>query len=106
MRKERPESLGGKSIKLSFAENQAEEGFVNRFGCEMYQVPDYDAMPPFLMSIVSDSNHWMYVSSYGGLTMGRIDRNHSIFPYETDNKLHRRAGLTGPLTILRVRRGE
>ena len=36
-----------------------------------YQIANYNAMPPFLMSIVSDSDHWMFISSNGGLTAGR-----------------------------------
>ena len=36
-----------------------------------YQISNNDAMRPFFMSIVSDSNHWMFISSNGGLTAGR-----------------------------------
>ncbi|MBE0673562.1 MAG: hypothetical protein IH591_02780, partial [Bacteroidales bacterium] len=33
-----------------------------------YKISNSDSMRPFLMSIVSDSNHWMFISSNGGLT--------------------------------------
>ncbi|MEZ6190626.1 MAG: hypothetical protein R3C45_04965 [Phycisphaerales bacterium] len=36
-----------------------------------YAIQDYDRLDPFLMSVVSDSDHWMYLSSNGGLTAGR-----------------------------------
>ena len=42
---------------------------------EMYaKISNVDNMRPFLMSIVSDSNHWMFSSSNGGLTAGRKNR--------------------------------
>ena len=30
-----------------------------------YKISNYDAMRPFFMSIVSNSNHWMFLSSTG-----------------------------------------
>ncbi len=71
-------------------------------GVEMYRIPDVDTMNPFLMTVVSNSDLWMFVSSSGGLTAGRVDRDGCIFPYETDDRLHRANGLAGPATVLRV----
>ena len=68
----------------------------------MYGIPNVDRMPPFLMSIVSDSDHWMFVSSTGGLTAGRVDEDQALFPYTTDDELHLCAGVTGPITLVRV----
>jgi hypothetical protein len=82
--------------------SQAAEGFVQLDGLEMYRIPDVDRMPPFLMSVVSDSDHWMFVSSTGGLTAGRVDEDQSLFPYTTDDELHLGAGVTGPVTLLRI----
>jgi hypothetical protein len=81
------------------------EGFVRLDGLEMYCVPDVDRMPPFLMSVVSDSDHWMFLSSYGGLTAGRVDEDQALFPYVTDDQLHLCHGTTGPLTLIRVQAG-
>jgi hypothetical protein len=78
------------------------EGFVQIEGVDMYRIADSDAMPPFLMSVVSDSDHWMYVSTRGGLAAGRVEPERSLFPYETDDRLYRAAGSTGPFTLLRV----
>ncbi len=83
--------------------NTLAEGFVELDGLQMYGIPDVDRMPPFLMSVVSDSDHWMFVSSTGGLTAGRVDEDQALFPYVTDDELHLCAGLTGPITLLRVR---
>ena len=42
-----------------------------------------DDIDPFLMTVVSNSDLWMFVSSGGGLTAGRVDAEGSLFPYET-----------------------
>ncbi|NNE43792.1 MAG: hypothetical protein HKN12_06270, partial [Gemmatimonadetes bacterium] len=39
----------------------------------VYQIAAYDRMPPFFMSIPSDCDLWMFVTSLGGLTAGRVD---------------------------------
>ncbi|HEX5324252.1 MAG TPA: hypothetical protein VFW40_10730, partial [Capsulimonadaceae bacterium] len=74
-------------------------------GEQMYRINRYDTMPAFLMSLVSDTDLWMYVSSYGPVTAGRVDEEHCLFPYVTDDQLHKAVGQTGPITTLRVRRG-
>jgi hypothetical protein len=81
------------------------DAIVELDGEKMYRIARYDAMPPFLMSLVSDTDLWMYVSSYGPVTAGRIDEEHCLFPYVTDDQLHKAVGQTGPVTTLRVRRG-
>ncbi len=78
-----------------------EESFVEIGGETFYGIPDVDRMAPFLMSIISDSDHWLFVSSRGGLTAGRRDANSALFPYETDDRLHLAAGTTGPVTLIR-----
>ncbi len=67
-----------------------------------YKISNSDAMRPFFMSIVSDSNHWMFISSNGGLTAGRKNSESSLFPYYTDDKITESADITGSKTILRV----
>ena len=42
-----------------------------------YKIDNSDAMRPFFMSIVSDSNHWMFISSNGSLSAGRKNRENS-----------------------------
>ena len=69
-------------------------------GVEYYRIDGVEAMPPFLMTVVSDVDLWMFVSSTGALTAGRIDADHALFPYETDDRLHRAAGITGPITLV------
>ena len=74
-------------------------------GEKMYRISDIDEMDPFLMTIVSDSDLWMFVSSTGGLTAGRQNAENCLFPYETDNRLHHVGGRVGPVTELRVNDG-
>ena len=77
------------------------EGFVEIDGEGFYAIPDVDRVGPFLMSITSDADHWMFVSSRGGLTAGRSDAATALFPYETDDRLHDASGTTGPVTLIR-----
>lgn len=77
---------------------------VVKFENESYfKISNHDAMRPFFMSIVSDSNHWMFISSNGGLSAGRKNPEYALFPYYTDDKITESAELTGSKTIFRVR---
>ena len=67
-----------------------------------YKIFNSDAIRPFFMSIVSDSNHWMFISSNGGLTAGRKDSESALFPYYTDDKITESAEITGSKTLLQV----
>lgn len=88
-------------------ESQAIEGeIVELEGEKYYRISNYDQMPPFFMTIVSDSDHWMFISSNGGLTCGRRNPEHALFPYYTDDKIHDSAATTGPLCILLIKKDE
>ena len=67
-----------------------------------YKISNSDVMRPFFMSIVSDSNHWMFISSNGGLSAGRKDSESSLFPYYTDDKITESADITGSKTIIQI----
>ncbi|MFG0329053.1 MAG: hypothetical protein ACF8PN_04055 [Phycisphaerales bacterium] len=58
-------------------------------------------MDPFLMTCVSDSDLWMFLSSRGTFTAGRVEADRCIFSYETDDRLHDQSGITGPVTRIR-----
>ena len=87
---------------LKFPEKKVEGEIVNFDNEQFFRLKNYDAMPPFLMSIVSDSNHWMFISSTGGLTAGRKNSDHAIFPYYTDDKVHESFESTGSKSIIRI----
>lgn len=71
-------------------------------GRRFYRITGYDRMPPFFMTLVSASDVWLFISSTGGLTAGRVDASRALFPYYTDDKVTESAGRTGGLTVLRV----
>jgi hypothetical protein len=83
-----------------------EGAHVDLDGERFYRIANYDAMPPFLMTLVSDSDHWMFVSSNGALTAGRRDPDHALFPYYTDDRIHDSQEQTGSKTILLVTRAD
>ncbi len=62
----------------------------------------YNRMAPFLMSVVSDSDLWMFLSSRGGLTCGRGDAGRALFRYQTDDLLHDAHHTIGPYTRFHV----
>ena len=68
-----------------------------------YKISNSDAMRPFFMSIVSDSNHWMFISSNGGLSAGRKNSEFALFPYYTDDKITESAEVTGSKSIFVIR---
>jgi hypothetical protein len=85
-------------------EPRSAEGSRSDDGEPSFSIRNYDSMPPFLMSLVGDSNLWLFISSCGALTAGRKDPDHALFPYYTDDRIHESADQAGSKTILRVER--
>ena len=73
--------------------------YVNIEGETFYQIENYDQMKDFFISVVSDSDHWMFISTRGGLTAGRINSENALFPYYTDDKVSDGSPFTGSRTI-------
>jgi len=69
---------------------------------KFYQIRNYHLMPDFFISIVSDSDHWMFISSNGSLSAGRRNRDNALFPYYTVDKIHDYKNITGSLTCVLV----
>jgi hypothetical protein len=70
-----------------------------------YKISNSDAMRPFFMNVVSDSDHWMFISGNGGLTAGRKNPEYALFPYYTDDKITEFADITGSKSIFQVQSG-
>jgi len=68
-----------------------------------YKISNCHLMRPFFMSLVSDSNHWMFISSNGALSAGRKNSDYALFPYYTDDKITESVEITGSKTIMRIR---
>ena len=82
--------------------HEVKGAYVNFENEDYYKISNSNNLRPFFMSIVSDSNHWMFISSNGALTAGRKDSESSLFPYYTDDKITESVEVTGSKTILRV----
>lgn len=76
--------------------------FVTIQGERYYEIQHFDAMQPFFISIASESDVWMYLSSNGSLSAGRRNPDNALFPYYTDDKITDSAEITGSKTILRI----
>jgi hypothetical protein len=99
-----PARVGACPLFAPAAEAQP-SGRLIEIGAEtFYRIDDVDRMPPFLTTVASDSDHWMFVSSTGGLTAGRHSPDQALFPYTTDDRLHEAGEHTGPRTVIRVTR--
>ncbi len=76
--------------------------FINILGERFYEIADYNEMQPFFISLASDTDLWMYLSSTGGLTAGRRSPGEALFPYYTDDKITESYEFTGPRTVLKI----
>ena len=74
--------------------------FITINGERFYEIANYDAMQPFFISLASDTDLWMYLSSTGGLTAGRRSPGEALFPYYTDDKITESFEFTGPRTVI------
>ena len=90
---------------LTFPNIAVEGGYVDLEGERFFRVSNLDGMPSFFMSLVSDSDHWLFISSNGALTAGRQDPDHALFPYHADDQIHDSQEHTGSKTVMRVTRG-
>ena len=82
-----------------------EGDYVQLLGETYYRIRNYDQMPSFFMSLVSSADHWLFISSTGGLTAGRTNAESALFPYETDDKIAANSEYSGTKTIFLVTRG-
>lgn len=71
-------------------------------GEKYYLIEHFDRMSPFFISLASDTDLWMYISSTGGLSCGRRNPEQALFPYYTDDKITENADHTGAKTIIRL----
>ncbi len=77
-----------------------------RSGENWYEIHRADEMSPFLMTMASDSNHWLFLSSNGGMTAGRVNPEKALFPYHTQDKLEDMAQSTGSFAHIQIRSGD
>ena len=94
--------IGGHTLPTS---NSSITGsFEDIDGEAFYKIANYHQMDPFFMTIVSNSDHWMFISSNGAVTAGRKNPDTALFPYYTVDKIQDSAEVSGSKTILLVHR--
>ncbi len=84
------------------AHDEVSGEFLTLAGERYYVVRNVDETPPFFMSVVSSSDHWLFVSSAGGLTAGRVSPETALFPYVTVDKIRDDSPNTGSKTLIRA----
>ncbi len=92
--------IGNQRVKITNA--PVEGDFIKINNETFYRISNFDKMPPFLISIVSATDHWMYISSKGGLTAGRRNADNALFAYSNDDILHDVYEITGSKTIIKI----
>ena len=100
----KPIYLGQQPYQTPDTSSSGEE--VTLGGETYYKISSVDRMRPFFMSIVSHSDHWMFIASNGGLSAGRKNSDFALFPYYTDDKITEAAETTGSKTVVLVDAGE
>jgi len=88
------------SIITAHGPEESTEGqYVTIHNKRFLKIRHVDRMADFFMTVVSSSDHWMFVSSNGALTAGRKNNFSALFPYYTDDKITDNVSNTGPLTM-------
>ena len=92
--------------RISKREVEVEGRLIERGGESYYRIEHVEALAPFLTTVVSDSDHWLFACSNGALTAGRQSSKYALFPYTTEDKLLDSVEVSGPYTALSVEREE
>ncbi|MFT5145189.1 MAG: hypothetical protein ACI84D_003831, partial [Thalassolituus oleivorans] len=79
-------------------------GQVEVDGQAYLRLSNVDAMPPFFMSIVSDSDPWLFVGSQGAFIGGRVQPDSALFPYLNVDQILSRPDYSGARSAMLVRR--
>ncbi len=94
--------ISSRDFTASQVDDDVRGDFLDMHGDRYYVIRNVQNMAPFFISVVSSDDHWLFVSSTGGLTAGRVSPDTALFPYETVDNLHLSINDTGPKTIVRV----
>ena len=89
---------------LKELDNAVKGEYIYRDGETYYKISNYNGMNPFFMTIVSSSDHWLFISSNGAASAGRKNPESALFPYYTDDKIIDSAKITGNKSMFRIKR--
>ncbi len=87
MSESRAANMMSDKIVLPMTDTSVSGSYFRMLGETYYRIHRYDQIPPFFMSIISSADHWLFISSTGGLTAGRVNAESALFPYYTDDKI-------------------
>jgi len=90
------------ATKISTQSKDITGKFLILDGEKYYAIENVDRMAPFFISVVSASDHWLYISSTGSLSAGRVKPENALFPYKSVDYIHESAENTGSKTLVRV----
>ncbi len=99
-----PERIFIGDTPLKHSDQPVRGEYVTWRGELFYMIGNVDAMEPFFMSVVSHSDHWLFVASNGGLTAGRVSPEQALFPYYSVDKITENSENTGPKSLFLVTR--
>ena len=88
--------------KLNFDQALSEGKEVKLGNESFYKISNIDTIRPFFISLASADDHWLFISSNGGISAGRGNADNSLFPYYTDDKITENAEHTGTKSIFQV----
>lgn len=97
--------FGGHPVPESPGLADVTGAFVDLDDERFYRIAQYDALAPFFMTVVSAADHWLFVSSTGGMTAGRGEVERALFPYAPVDRIHDAAASSGGFTVVLVQRG-
>jgi hypothetical protein len=80
--------------------------FVSINNERFYAIKNVDQMDTFFISLISNSDHWMFIASNGALTAGRVSPETALFPYDCVDKIYDGVANTGSKTIVRVNKDD
>ncbi len=91
---------------LTADDRQVSGDFIDIDGERYYEIRNVDEMDPFFISLISNSDHWLFASSNGALTAGRVSPDTALLPYVTVDKIHDSVDHTGCKTLIRLGDGD
>ncbi|MBA3873305.1 MAG: hypothetical protein H0X30_29580 [Anaerolineae bacterium] len=86
------------------ADNPVHGDYITLLDDTFYRIQNYDAINPFFISVVSSSDHWLFISTTGGISAGRVNAESALFPYYTADKISENSDNTGSKSFFLVTR--
>jgi len=96
--------LGNSPLRTSAGEATGDH--VTLDGQPWLVIRNVDRLAPFLMTLASDNDHWLFVGSNGAFTAGHREPDRAMFPYECADRILRDPDFGGARSVFLVKRGD